>query len=199
VHTYVVLVAELQELSPGELCAIISDYGVWHSKPMDNICEEQHYLFGLDPCDGSDFNPLGEFVDCDKQVGEAPGWLLQRPDEVETPDNKGLGDGDRLQSLSREMNLPSVKLASLTGPHDFCGVSHGGGPIETLSEGISYQRLRRGVVAASPRVCVPQELVSFLTWDATHKDARGATFVHFSIEENKSLGSMSHTPCLSLV
>ena len=105
---------------------------------MDDIREEQRCLFGLDPCDGSDLNPLGELVDCDKQVGEAPGCLLQWPDEVETPDSKGLGDGDRLQSLSGEMNLPSVKLASLIGPHDLHGVSHGGGPVEALSEGISY-------------------------------------------------------------
>jgi len=67
-----------------------------------------------------------------------PGAFLQRPDEVETPDSKGLGDGDRLQSLSGEMNLPSVKLASLTGSHDFRGVSHDGGPVEALPEGISY-------------------------------------------------------------
>ena len=67
---------------------------------MDDICEEQHRLFGLDPCNGSDFDPLGELVDCDKQVGEAPGGFLQRPDQVEAPDNERLGDGDRLQGLS---------------------------------------------------------------------------------------------------
>ena len=63
--------------------------------------------------------------------------------------------------------MPSIKLASLTGSHDFRGVGHGGGPVEALSEGISYQRPRRGVVAASPRVYVLQELDSFLMWDAT--------------------------------
>jgi len=96
------------------------------------------------------------------------------------------------------MNLPSVKLASLIGPHDLRGVGHGGGPVETLSKGISYQRSRRGVVATSPRVYVLQELDSILTWDATHKDARGATLVHFSVEEYKGLAAMSHTPCLGL-
>jgi len=195
----VVPVAELQELSPGEQCAIIGDYGVWHPKSVDDIREEQHCLFGLDPCDGSDLDPLGELVDCDKQVGEAPGRLLQRPDEVKTPDSERPGDGDRLQSLSGEMGLPSVKLASLTGPHDLRGVGHGGGPVEALPEGISYQRSRCSVVATSPRVYVLQELDSLLTWDATHKDARGATLVHFSVEEDKSLGTTSDTPCLSLV
>jgi len=166
---------------------------------MDDICEEQHCLFSLDPCDGSDFDPLGELVDCDKQVGEAPRRFLQRPDQVEAPDSKRPGDGDRLQSLSGEMNLSSVELASLTGSHDLRGVSHGGGPVEALPEGISYQRPRRGVVATSPRVYVLQELDSLLTWDAVQKDARGAALIHFSAKEDKSLGATSHTPCLSLV
>jgi len=78
---------------------------------MDDIRDKQQCLFGLDPCDGSDLNPLRELVDCDKQVGEAPGRLLQRPDEVEAPNSKGPSDGDRLPSLSREVNLPSIKLA----------------------------------------------------------------------------------------
>ena len=76
VHTYVASVAELQEFPPSELFAVISDYGVGHSKSMDNIREEQHCLFGLDPGDGTDLNSLGELVDHDKQVGEAPRRLL---------------------------------------------------------------------------------------------------------------------------
>jgi len=55
------------------------------------------------------------------------------------------------------------------------------------------------VVAASPRVYVPQELDSLLTGDATHKNARGATLVHLSVEKEESLGATCHTPCLSLV
>jgi len=95
-------------------------------------------LFGLHSCDGSDLNPLGKLVDCDKQVGEAPGHLLQRLDEVEAPDIKGPSDGDRLQSLSREVDLPSVELVSLTGSDDLSGICYGGGLVETLSEGISH-------------------------------------------------------------
>ena len=55
------------------------------------------------------------------------------------------------------------------------------------------------MVATSPRVYVLQEFDSLLTGDATHKNARGATFVHLSVEKEKSLGATSHTPCLSLV
>jgi len=76
VHTYVVSVIEFQEFLPGELCAIIRDDGVGHSNSMDNVCEEQHCLFGHDSCDGSDLNPLEELIDHDKQVGEAPRCFL---------------------------------------------------------------------------------------------------------------------------
>jgi len=55
------------------------------------------------------------------------------------------------------------------------------------------------VVTTSPRVYVLQELDSLLTGDATHKNARGAAFVHLSVEKEKSLSAASHTSCLSLV
>jgi len=55
------------------------------------------------------------------------------------------------------------------------------------------------MVATSPRVYVAQELDSLLTWDAAHKDARGATLIHLSVEEDKSFGTTSHTPCFYLV
>jgi hypothetical protein len=35
-----VVVAELQEFSAGELGAVVGNDGVWHSKPMDDVSEE---------------------------------------------------------------------------------------------------------------------------------------------------------------
>ena len=103
-------------------------------------------------------------------MGEAPGHLLQRPDKVEAPDIEGLGDGDHLQSLSREVGLPCVVLATLTGPNDLRGVYHGGGLVETLSKGVSYQRLRCCLVAASPEVNLPKEIRALRVGDAPHED-----------------------------
>jgi hypothetical protein len=40
VHTDVVVVAKLQELSAGKLGAIVGDNGVWHSKPVDDVSEK---------------------------------------------------------------------------------------------------------------------------------------------------------------
>jgi hypothetical protein len=48
VHTDVVVFAEVQELFPSELCAIVGDDGVWDPKAMDDICEECHRLLGPD-------------------------------------------------------------------------------------------------------------------------------------------------------
>ena len=97
------------------------------------------------------------------------------------------------------MYLPSVKLASLAGPDDLCGVGYGGGPVEALSEGISYQRPECGMMATSPQVNVLQELDPFSSWDATHEDARGASLVHLPIKEDKGLGTPSHASCFGLV
>jgi hypothetical protein len=48
VHTDVVVFAEVQELLPSELRAIVGDDGIWDPKAMDNICKERHRLLGLD-------------------------------------------------------------------------------------------------------------------------------------------------------
>jgi hypothetical protein len=82
VHLDVVILAEVQELSAGELGAFVGDDGVRDPKAMDDVGEECHRLFGPDAVQGSDFDPLGEFVDGDQQVRVAPERLLQGTDEV---------------------------------------------------------------------------------------------------------------------
>jgi hypothetical protein len=46
VHPNVVILAEVQELSAGELGAIVCDDGVRDPKAMDDVGEERHRLFG---------------------------------------------------------------------------------------------------------------------------------------------------------
>jgi hypothetical protein len=48
VLTDVVVLAEVQELLPSELCAIIGDDGVRDHKAMDDVREERHHLLGPD-------------------------------------------------------------------------------------------------------------------------------------------------------
>ena len=40
INVDVVLIIELEELLPDELCAVVYDNGVWDSKAMDNVEEE---------------------------------------------------------------------------------------------------------------------------------------------------------------
>ena len=64
----VVFIAESKELLSGESRVVVHDDGVWDSKAMDDVEEEQHGLFGLDRGDRPSFYPLCKFVYGDKWV-----------------------------------------------------------------------------------------------------------------------------------
>jgi hypothetical protein len=148
----VVAFAEVQELLPSELRAIVDDDGVWDPKAMDDICEERHRLLGPDAGQGSDLNPLGKFVDGDQQVLEAPGCLLQGTDEVQTPYGKRSSDVYCLRGLSGQVHLSHVELTPSTGAYNPSGIGHRGRPVETLLESVSHEGPRCCMVTASPRV-----------------------------------------------
>ena len=83
----VVFIAELEELFPGELHAVVRDNGVRDSKAMDNVKEEQHGLLGLDHRDRSSLYPLYKLVYADKQVRIAPRRPFERSDQFEPLDH----------------------------------------------------------------------------------------------------------------
>jgi len=58
----VLFTVELKEFSNGELCAVVRDDGVWYSKAMDDVKEEQHGLLGFDHRDQPSFDPFCELV-----------------------------------------------------------------------------------------------------------------------------------------
>ena len=66
VNVDVIFIAELEELLPGELRVIVRDDGVWDSKAMDDVREEQHGLLGFDHGDRPSLHPLRELVHSDK-------------------------------------------------------------------------------------------------------------------------------------
>jgi len=69
VHTDVMLIAKVQELFAGELCAVVGDNDVGYPEPVDNVGEEKDGLLGVDVCDASGLDPFGEFVDGYQQMG----------------------------------------------------------------------------------------------------------------------------------
>jgi len=55
------------------------------------------------------------------------------------------------------MNPLSVVLTPFAGAHDLLGVGYSGGPVEALSERISDQGSRRGMVIVDPTVDIAQQ------------------------------------------
>jgi hypothetical protein len=95
----VMAVAEIQKLFTSELGVVVRDDTVGDPKAMDNIGEEEHSLLGPDAGDRAGLDPLGEFVDCNEQVGEAACCPFQGSDEVEPPNSKRPCDRNGLQSM----------------------------------------------------------------------------------------------------
>ena len=135
----VIFIAELEELLSGELHAVVRDNGVWDSKAIDDVKEEQHALLGLDHGDWSSLYPLCKLVYGDKQVRIAPGCPFKRSDQIEPLYCERPRDGDHLECLGREVSLPSVVLALFVGAYDLLSVGYCSGPVEALSECISNQ------------------------------------------------------------
>jgi hypothetical protein len=119
------------------LGAIVGNNGVRHPKLVDDVREKGHGLFGLEVCDWACFDPLGELVYGNQQVGVAPGRLSQGPDDVQPPHSERACDRYVLQGMSQKVGLAGVKLAPLAGVHDLVGVSDRSGPIKALAERVA--------------------------------------------------------------
>ena len=55
------------------------------------------------------------------------------------------------------MNPLSIVLTPFVGAHDLLGFGYSGGPVEALSEHISDQGSRRGMVTADPTMDIAQQ------------------------------------------
>jgi hypothetical protein len=92
----VVVVTEIQKLFASELGAIVCDDTLGDPKAMNNVSEEEYSLLGPDAGDREGLDPLGEFVDCDEQVGEAASCPFQWSNKVKPPNGEWPCDGDSL-------------------------------------------------------------------------------------------------------
>ena len=97
----VMFIAKLEEFLASELRAIVRDDGVWDSKAIDDVEEEQHSLLRLDCGDQPSLYPLCKLVYGDKQVGISPEGPLERSDQIEPPYRERPRDGDHLERLGR--------------------------------------------------------------------------------------------------
>ena len=94
----VMFITKSEEFLASELRAVVHD-GVWDSKAMDDVEEEQHCLLGFDRGDRPSFYPLGKFVYGDKQVGVALRHLFGWSNQIESLDYERPSDGDHLECL----------------------------------------------------------------------------------------------------
>ena len=156
-------------------------------------------MLGSNLANGSSLDPLGEFVDCYQQVGEAHGRLLQRADEDQPPHGKWPRDGDGLQSVGREVRLSSIELATLAGPHDVGGVGDRGGPVKALSKRVTHEGARRGVMTAGASVDVTDQLLALGDGDVSLQNARRTALVQLIVDQDEGLGLPGDAPCLSAV
>ena len=84
--------------------------------------------------------------------------------------------------MGREVRLPSVELATLTGSHDVGGVGDRGGPVEAFSKCVTHEGARRGVVTADASVDVTDQLLALGDGDASLQNARGTMFVQLVVD-----------------
>ena len=65
------------------------------------------------------------------------------------------------------MNLSSVVLAPFVGAYDLLGMGYRGRPVEALSECVSNQGSRRGMVTTVSTMDIAQQTLPLFNGDAT--------------------------------
>ena len=95
--------------------------------------------------------------------------------------------------------MPSVVLTPFVGAYDLLGVGYCSGPVEALSECVSNQGSRRGVVTVDPTVDVAQQKFSLFARDIELHNPGVAPFVEFALYKNEGLSAMCEPSSFYLV
>ena len=97
------------------------------------------------------------------------------------------------------MSLPSIVLAPIVGAYDLLGVGYRGRIVEALSECISDQGSRCGMMSTDPTMNVLQQLPSLFDGNATLQDPSVASLVELPLDNDERLGSACDPSGLCLV
>ena len=97
------------------------------------------------------------------------------------------------------MGLPTVVLTPFVGAHNLFGIGYCGRPVEALSECVSDQGFRRGMVTADPTMDITQQLHPLLDEDVALQGPGVALPIEFAINNGKGLGAMHELPSLRLI
>ena len=97
------------------------------------------------------------------------------------------------------MSLLGVVLTPFAGAYDLLGFDYCSGPVEALSECVSNQGPRRGMVTADPTMDVAQQKSFLFTGYAELQDPSVAPLVEFALHKNEGLGAVRHPLSLHLI
>ena len=95
--------------------------------------------------------------------------------------------------------LPSVVLTPFTGVHNLFSVGYCDQPVEALSERISDQGPRCGMMPADPTMDITQQLLPLFDGDAALQDPGVALPVELALNNDKGLGMTSEPSSLHFV
>jgi hypothetical protein len=79
VHADVIIITEIQNFFSSDLSVIVDDDRVRDLKTENDILDKIHSLLGANFGRGVHLDQLGEFIESNEQVGQAPGCLLEGP------------------------------------------------------------------------------------------------------------------------
>ena len=97
------------------------------------------------------------------------------------------------------MSLPSVVLTPFIGEHNLLDIGYYDRPVEALSECVSDQGSRHGMVTADPTMDIAQQTLPLFEGDAALQDPDVASLVEFALHKNKGLGATCEPSSLCLV
>ena len=118
---------------------------------------------------------------------------------IQSPDRERPSDGDCSYGSGRHMALIGKKMASNTALYEVLCICSGRGPKETCTEGLTYEGLSCGVMAAQTSMNFSQKVSPFLFGDTPLKDSGSAFFIQLSLMDPVGLRSPHYAACLILV
>ena len=99
-------------------------------------------------------------------MGVALGRPFEGSNKIEPPYRERPRDEDRLECLGWQVGLLSIVLTPFTGAHNLFGVGYYGRPVEALTECISDQGSRHGMVTVDPTMDIAQQPLPLFDGDA---------------------------------
>ena len=183
-----------RSLIRGEVTAVISDDAVRNPESAGDHFLEVDSRSGFLIRDRHCFDPLGEFIDSDKQMSvpsRRRGW--QWSNHIESPLGKRPSDGDHVELRSWRVRLRRESLASFTPPHEIFHVLGCGEPIESCSKSFSHQGSTACVVTADPFMDVSKDTLPVFGCYASLEDSRYASFVQLSVDQGE--GQIGRASC----